>query len=130
MFGCICTHFNLLPCKGFASKQFLIKKVHLGWTEGALSGFTKVESLRTRWYVLSKTKTCRIITKVFHFYGTCFILRFLLRTFFKTVGEPLHQLTVHPKLFLRGVIKKTLMFPEDRSYQTQYFAIIFPSSLA
>ena len=35
-----------------------------------------------------------------------------------------------PEIIFRGVIKKALMFPEDRSYQTQYFAMIFSSSLA
>ena len=53
-----------------------------------------------------------------------------LRTFFKTIGEPLDLLTVHPKLIFRGALKKALMVPEDRSYQTQYFAKIFPSPLA
>ena len=76
-----------------------------------------------------KTKACRIITEVCHFYATCFILRFLLRTFFKTVGEPLH-LTVHPKSIFRGALKKVLMAPVQRSYQIQYFTKIFPSPLA
>ena len=53
----------------------------------------------------------------------------LLRTFFKTVGELLHILTVHPKLIFWAAIKKTLMVPEDRSYQTQYFTEIFPLAL-
>ena len=74
-------------------------------------------------------KTCRFITEVFHFYATCFILRFLLRTFFKTVGEPLHLITVHPKLIFCGALKKVLMVSEDRSYQKQYFAKVFPSLL-
>ena len=50
--------------------------------------------------------------------------------FYKTVGEPLHLLTVYPKLIFRGAIKKALMVPEDRSHQTQCFAKIFPSPLA
>ena len=77
-----------------------------------------------------KIKTCRIITEVFYFDATWFILRFLLRTFFKIVGEPQHLLTVHPKLIFRGALKKDLIVPEDRSYQTQYFAKIFHSPLA
>ena len=56
----------------------------------------------------------------------CFVLRFLLRTFFKTFGEPLYLLTVHPKLNFRGALRKSLIVAEDRSYQTQYFAKIFP----
>ena len=55
---------------------------------------------------------------------------YLLRTFFKTVGESLQLLTVHPKLIFWGALKRALMVPEDRSYQTQYFANIFPSSFA
>ena len=71
-----------------------------------------------------------IITEVFHFYATCFILRFLLRTLFKTVAVPLHLFTVHPKLIFRGALKKVLMFPKERSYKTQYFAKMLPSPLA
>ena len=48
-----------------------------------------------------------------------FYLPFLLRKLFKTVGEILHLLTLYPKLIFRGALKKALMFPEDRSYQTQ-----------
>ena len=59
-----------------------------------------------------------------------FILFFLLRMFFKTVGEPLLLLTVHTKLIFRGAQRKALMVSEDRSYQTQYFAKISPSPLA
>ena len=59
-----------------------------------------------------------------------FYLPFLLRKLFKTVGEILHLLTLYPKLIFRGALKKALMFPEDRSYQTQYFAKIFPRALA
>ena len=51
-----------------------------------------------------------------------------LRTFFKTIGEPLHLFTVHPKLIFRCALKKTLIIPEDGSYQ--YFSKIFPSPLA
>ena len=71
-----------------------------------------------------------ITTEIFHFYATCSVLRFLLRTFLKTVGEPLYLLTVHPKLVFRGAIKKVLMVLEDQYYQRQYFAKIFPSPLA
>ena len=112
------------------TKEYTLKKCTLGCTEGALSGCTKAESLRTRWYVLSKTKICRIIIEAFHFYATYFILPFLLRKFFKTVGEILHLLTLSPKLIFRGALKKAFMVPEDRSYQKQYFAKIFPSLLA
>ena len=87
----------------------------VGCTEGALLGCSKTESLRTRWYVLSKTKTCRIIIEVFHFYATCFILLFILRKLFKTVGEILHLLTLYPKLIFRCALKKNFMLPVDRS---------------
>ena len=80
--------------------------------------------------MLSKIKACRTITEVFYFDATCFTLGFLLTTFFKTVGEALQLLTVHSKLIFRGAVKKALMVPEDRSYQTQYFAKIFHSPLA
>ena len=94
------------------------------------SGCTKTESLRTRWYVLSKTKTYRIIVDVFHFYTTCFSLPFLLRKFFKTVGEILHLSTLYPILIFRCALKKAFMIPVNRSYQTQYIAKIFPSPWA
>ena len=42
----------------------------------------------------------------------------------------MHLLTEQPKLTFRGALKEALMAPEDRSYQTQYFAKIFSSSLA
>ena len=58
------------------------------------------------------------------------MLRFLLRRFFKTVGEPLYLLTVHPKLIFRGALKKAAMVLEDQYYQRQYFEKIFPSPLA
>ena len=102
----------------------------LGCTEGAFSRCTKAESLRTRWYVLSKTKICRNIIEAFHFYATYFILPFLLGKFFKTVGEILHLLILSSKLSCRGALKKAFMVPEDRSYPKQYFAKIFASLLA
>ena len=58
------------------------------------------------------------------------MLPFLLRKFFKTVGEILHLLTLYLKLIFRGALKKAFMDPEDRSYQAQYFPKIFPSPLA
>ena len=58
------------------------------------------------------------------------MLHVLFYAFFKTGGEPLHLLKVHPKLIFRGVLKKVLMVPENRSYQPQYFTKIFPSPLA
>ena len=100
--------------------------VHLGCigcTEDAFSGCTKAESHRTRCNVLSKTKTCKMITGFFHFYATCFILLFLLRTFFKTFTELLHLITLHPKLILWGALKKALVVLEDRSCQTQYCSL-------
>ena len=128
-FSFIVPHFSLVLFKDIVRKQltkkYTLKKGTIRRTESELSGCTKVEPFRTRWYVLSKTKTCRIITEVFYFDATCFILRFLLKTFFKTVGEPLHS-----KLVFRGALKEALMVPEDRSYQFQYFAKIFPSPLA
>ena len=59
-----------------------------------------------------------------------FLLCFLLRTFFKTVGELLQLLTVHPELVFRGALKKTLMVPEDTSHQTQYFAKNLPQPIS
>ena len=53
----------------------------------------------------------------------------LIKNFFKTIGEPLHLLTVHPKLVFCGALMKALMVPEGRSYQKQYFLKIFPSTL-
>ena len=133
-FSFILPYFSLVLFKDIVRKQltkkYTLKKGTIGRTESELSGCTKVEPFRTRWYVLSKTKTCRIITEVFYFDATCFILRFLLKTFFKTVREPLHLLTLHSKLIFRGTLKEALMVPEDRSYQFQYFAKIFPSPLA
>ena len=41
----------------------------------------------------------------------------------------MHLLTVQAKLIFLGALKEALMVPEDRSYQTQYFAKIFPISL-
>ena len=126
-------HFSLVLFKGAVGKQltkeYASRKCTIRCTEGLLSGCTKTESLRTRWYVLSKTKACRIIIEVFHFYATCFILVFSLRKFLKIVGEILHLLTLYPKLIFRGALKKALMVLVDRSYQTQYFAKIFPSPL-
>ena len=58
------------------------------------------------------------------------LLRFLLKKFFKTVGEPPHLLTVHPILIFPDSLKKAFMVPEDRSYQKQYFAKIFSNPLA
>ena len=48
---------------------------------------------------------------------------------FKTVGEPLYLLTVHPKLIFRGALKKAAMVREDQYYQRQYFEKTFPSPL-
>ena len=76
-----------------------------------------------------KQKLAGLLQKSFTFMIR-FILRFLLRTFFKTVGKPLYLLTVHPKLIFWVALKKVFMVPEDRSYQTQSFAKIFPSPLA
>ena len=59
-----------------------------------------------------------------------FLFYAFLRTFFKTIGEPLHLLTVHPKLIFRGALKKSLIIPEDGLYQAQYFSKIFPSPFA
>ena len=119
-----------MHCRITAYKKVHFKRVpprvHWGFTLWC----TNADSLKTRWHVLLKTKTCTIITEVFHFYATCFILRFLLIAFFKTVGELLHLLLVHPKLIFRSALKKALTVLEDRSYQTQHFAKIFASLLA
>ena len=55
---------------------------------------------------------------------------FLLKTCFKSVGEPLYLLTVHPKLIFRGAPRNALKVLEDQYYQRQYFVNIFPSTLA
>ena len=47
-----------------------------------------------------------------------------------TVRETLYLLTVHPKLSFLSALNKALMVPKDRSYQTQCFAQVVPSSLA
>ena len=132
-FSFIVPYFSLVLFKGnrkTAHKRVYFKKCTLGCNEGALSGCTEAEPLRTRWYVLSKTKTCRIIIEVFHFYAICFILPLLLRKFIKTVREILYVLTLYPKLVFRAALKKAFMVSEDRPYQTQYFAKIFLSPLA
>ena len=59
------------------------------------------------------------LQEVFHFYATFYFTPFLIRKFFKTVGELLHLLTLHPKLIFRGALKKALMLSDGRSYQTQ-----------
>ena len=58
----------------------------------------------------------------------CYI--FYLTVFIKKVGEILHLLTLSPKLFFRGALKKAFKVSKDRSYLKQYFAKIFPSLLA
>ena len=113
-----------------SKRSKLYKKYTLGCTDGVLSGCSKIESFRSRRYVLSNTKTCRIITEVFHFFATCFILSFLLRKFFKTVGKLLHLQKLHPKLICWGALQKVLIASGDRAYQIQYLAKIFPSPLA
>ena len=123
-----CTKFND-PYKYIIS-LYLHSPINFKKLRPAFSRCIKAESLTTRKYVLSKTKTCRIVTEFFHFYDTCFILSFLFKKFLKTVGELLHLLTLHPKLIFLGALKKVLMVPEPISYQTQYFSKIFPSPLA
>ena len=128
------SNLSLVLFKGIIRKQltkkYNLKKFASGCMEGALSGCCKAESLRTGWYVLSKTKIYTIITEILHICATCFILCFLLKVFFKTFGEPLYLLTVHLKLIFRGALKKALMVLEDQYYQRQYFVKIFPSPLA
>ena len=124
-------YFSLVLFKGIVRKQltrkYTLKKRSLGCTEGALSGCTKAESLRTRWYVLSKTKTCGIITEVFHFYATCFVLCLLLRVLFKTVWELLH---LHPKLIFRGALKKVpISFKAAYSLLPSFAGIIWEYTL-
>ena len=77
-----------------------------------------------------KTKKLGGLSQVFYVYVTCFLLLFLLRKFFKTVGDLLHLLTLHLKLTFWGALKKALMVLEDRSYQTQSFGNTFQSPLA
>ena len=77
-----------------------------------------------------KQKHPGLSQKSFTFMVHALFYAFFLRTFFKTVGEPLHQLTMDPKLFFPCALKKGLMVPENRSHQTQYFEKIFPSTLA
>ena len=102
----------------------------LRFTEGVLSGCTKAGPLEPDGMCYRKQKLTELSQKSFTFYTTCFILRFLSRMFPKTVGVPQHLLTVHPKLIFRGTLKKAPVVTEGRSYQTQYFAKIFPSPLA
>ena len=46
------------------------------------------------------------------------VLPFLLRKFFKTVGELLHLLTLQPKFIFQGALEKSCMVLEQRSNQT------------
>ena len=62
-----------------------------------------------------------VITEVFHFYATCSVFPFLFQSS-STLGELVHLLTLRPKLFFRGALKKALMVPEDVK--------IFPCPLA
>ena len=39
-----------------------------------------------------------------------------LRIFYNTVGELQHLLPLYPTLIFRGVLKKALMIPENRSH--------------
>ena len=39
-----------------------------------------------------------------------------LRIFYNAVGELQHLLTLYPTLIFRGVLKKALMIPENRSH--------------
>ena len=59
-----------------------------------------------------------------------FYFAVFIKKFFKTVGEQLHLLKLHPKLIFRGALKKALIVLEDTSYQKQFFAKIFPRPLA
>ena len=116
-------NFVLVLFKGIVGKElteeYTLKKCTRGCIEGALSGCTKAESLRTRWYVLSKIKACRIIIEFLHFYAACFILPFLLIKFFKTVREILHLLTLYSKLIFWGALKKVLMVSDSSVFWTK-----------
>ena len=88
-------------------------------------------------YVLSKTKTCRMIIEVFHFYPTCFILPFLLRQFFKTVGKILHLLTLYSyrwknitPINFSGCTKEGLQGPGRQILSNTILCKNFPSPLA
>ena len=59
-----------------------------------------------------------------------FFFTLFIKNVLQTVGEPLHLLTVHPKLIFRSALKKALISPEDKSYKKQYFAKIFPNQSA
>ena len=61
-------NFNLVLFKGIVGKQL---------TKGI--DFKKVLRVHFQGALKQKTKTCRFITEVFHFYAECFILPFLLR---------------------------------------------------
>ena len=54
----------------------------------------------------------------------CFTL--FIKDVLQNIWRTTYLLTVHPKLNFRGALRKSLMAPEDRSYQTQCFAKIFP----
>ena len=58
-----------------------------------------------------------------------FCLTVFIKKVFQNSWRKLHLLTLHPKLIFRDALKKAFMVPEDRSYQIQYFAKIFPSAL-
>ena len=58
---------------------------------------------------------------IWHVFFTLFI-KDVLQNIWRTT----YLLTVHPKLNFWGALRKSLMAPEDRSYQTQCFAKIFP----
>ena len=53
----------------------------------------------------------------------CFTL--FIKDVLQNIWRTTYLLTVHPKLNFRGALRKSLMAPEDRSYQTQCFAKIF-----
>lgn len=122
IFRFIVLYLNLVSFKRIAGEQLTEESTStrytLGCTQGALPWCTKTETLRTR---IVKSKICTNITVFFHFYTIYFILPFLFINFFKTVEELLHLRRLHPKSISSISQEKSLMIPEERSYQTQYF---------
>ena len=78
-------------------KWYTLKKCNLKYVDGALSGCTKTESLRTRLYVLSKAKILKDYQRSLLLLCFMFYFKLFVKNCLKTVGELLHLLTVYSK---------------------------------
>lgn len=122
IFRFIVLYLNLVSFKRIVGEQLTEEhtstRYTLGCTQGALPWCTKTETLRTR---IVKSKICTNISVLsllhYIFYSIVFIYKFLQ----KTVEELLHLRILHPKSISSISQEKSLMIPEERSYQTQYF---------